>query len=180
MNKNKGSLLQVAQLGHPVLRKKAKIVKNIADPTIQKLIDDLLETVIDVNGVGIAAPQVYQSYRIFIVASHPNPRYPKAPYMKPTAIINPKILWHSQDIVKDWEGCLSIPGIRGLIPRFTKIKVSYTDRNGKEETKTFSDFIARIFQHEYDHIEGVLFLDRVDDNKEIISDKEYLKFIAKK
>src|SRR3989344_4187690 len=111
------TLLQIDQLGHPVLRQKARSVENIKSKKIQQLIDDLISTVMDVDGVGIAAPQVYQSLRIFIIASHPNPRYPHAPKMKPTAIINPKILDMSKGKAKDWEGCLSIPGLRGLIPR---------------------------------------------------------------
>src|SRR3990167_11421221 len=114
------TLLQVAQLGQPILRQKAQRVENIKATNIQQMIDDLLATVMDVNGVGISAPQVYQSYRIFIVASHPNPRYPNAPLMKPTPIINPKILSHNKEIKKDWEACLSIPGLRGLIARYTE------------------------------------------------------------
>ncbi|MBI2405352.1 peptide deformylase [Candidatus Gottesmanbacteria bacterium] len=132
----------------------------------------------DVNGVGIAAPQVYQPYRMFIVASHPNPRYPNAPEMKPIPVINPTIVSHSKNKIKDWEGCLSIPGIRGLIPRYQSIKVEFTNRNGKKEKREFSDFIARIFQHENDHLDGIVFLDRVENNKEIITDKEYQKLIA--
>src|SRR5258706_10662371 len=174
------TLLQVAQLGHPSLRQKAKPVKNIKDPKIQRLIDDLIATAMDVNGVGIAAPQVYESVRIFIVASHPNPRYPHAPNMEPTAMINPKILSRSKKKVKDWEGCLSIPGIRGLIPRHTEVTVAYTDRLGKKHKQTFTDFIARIIQHENDHLDGILFLDRVESNKELISDKEYQKIISQK
>ncbi|MBI5465488.1 peptide deformylase [Candidatus Gottesmanbacteria bacterium] len=123
--------LQVVQIGRPILRKKAKAVTNISDQTIQELIDNLLVLVKDVNGVGIAAPQVSFSKRIFILASHPNPRYPNAPKMKPTAIINPKIISHDKVIIKDWEGCLSVPGIRGLIPRFKTINVEYYDRKGK-------------------------------------------------
>lgn len=125
-------LLQVAFLGHPVLRQKAKEVQNARNSRIQLLIDDLIETVMDVNGVGIAAPQVYESLRIIIVASHPNPRYPNAPEMKQTPMINPKIIAHSKVKKKDWEGCLSIPGIRGLIPRFTSITIEYVDRKGKK------------------------------------------------
>ncbi len=173
-------LLQVAQIGHPILRKIAKPEVNISDKSIQDLIDSLISTVNDVNGVGIAAPQVYESKQIFIMASHPNPRYPNAPKMKPTAIINPKIISHSQNIVKDWEGCLSVPGIRGLIPRFKSIKVEYFDRKGKKTNKSFLDFVARIFQHEYDHLNGILFVDRLESSKDIISDKEYLKLITKK
>lgn len=178
--KTNGQLLQIAFLGNPVLRKKAKTITNIRDLKIQQLIDDLLATVMDINGVGVSAPQVYQSYRIFIVASHPNPRYPDAPLMKPTPIINPIILWHNDTKKKDWEGCLSIPGLRGLIPRYTQIHVEYSDRNGKRIKRTFSDFIARIFQHEYDHLDGILFTDRVESNKDLISEKEYFKLLEKK
>lgn len=175
-----GQLLQIAQIGHPILRKKARIVTDIQDPLIQQLISDLLSSLMDVNGVGMAAPQVYQSYRLFIVASHPNPRYPNAPLMDPTPIINQKIISHNREIVKDWEGCLSIPGIRGLIPRFTEITTTYTDQYGKQRKQKFTGFIARIFQHEYDHLNGILFLDRIKNNSEIISDKEYLKRISEK
>lgn len=173
------TLLQIAQLGHPILRKKAKPVTDFSDQDVQKLIDDLIATVKEVNGVGISAPQAYQSLRIFIVASYPNARYPHAPKMKPTAIINPQILSFSKNKTKDWEGCLSIPEIRGLIPRSDEITVAYTTRDGKQINRTFKTFIARIFQHEYDHLEGLVFLDRVENNKEIITDKEYLKIIDK-
>lgn len=174
------TLLQVAQLGSPILREKARPVADITDPKIRQLIDNLIATVMDVNGVGIAAPQVYQPYRIFIVASHPNPRYPNAPEMEPTPMINPKLVSHNDVKDKDWEGCLSIPGIRGLVPRFTEIEIEYTDRKGKKQKAEFTDFIARIFQHEYDHLEGIVFLDRVKSTKEIIAEKEYQRLFAKK
>src|SRR3989338_10186166 len=179
MKKTKGDLLQVAQLGHQILRKKARLVKDIKSPTTQKLINDLIGTVMDVDCVGIAAPQVYQSLRLFIVASHPNPRYPKAPKMKPTAIINPKIIFLSKEIKKDWEGCLSITGIRGLIPRHFNIKVEYTTREGKKVQKFFTDFVARIFKHEYDHLEGIMFVDRIESSKDLISEKEFQKLMKK-
>lgn len=168
-------LLQVAQLGHPILRRKAKPVSDIRDQKIQTLINDLIETVMDVNGVGIAAPQVYQPYRLFIVASHPNPRYPHAPMMKPTPMINPSIRSHSKEIKKDWEGCLSIPGIRGFVPRYSEITIEYFSHHGKKRQKTFKNFIARIIQHENDHLNGIVFLDRIESTKEIITDKEYQK-----
>lgn len=172
-------LLQIAQLGSPVLRKKAQRVKNITDKNVQILINDLIDTVKDVDGVGIAAPQVYKSLQIFILASYPNARYPKAPKMKPTAIINPKIISISKSMAKDWEGCLSIPGIRGLVPRYTWIKVEYSTRDNKRIKKTFKDFVARIFQHEYDHLQGVVFLDRLESSLDIISEKEFRKKFAK-
>jgi peptide deformylase len=171
-------LLQVALLGNDVLRKKAKPIKKV-DKEIKELANDLIASLMEVDGVGIAAPQVYESKRLFIVASHPNPRYPNAPEMEPTAIINPKIISHSKEKVKDYEGCLSIPEIRGLIPRWKWINVEYTDLNGKKVKTKFSDFVARIFQHELDHLDGIVFLDRVENNKEIITTKEYLKLIKK-
>ena len=171
---------QVIQLGTPVLRKKAKIIKNIQDPEIKKLTNNLLKILMKVNGVGMAAPQLNKSLRLFIVASHPNPRYPKAPYMKPTAVINPKILSHNNEKKKDWEGCLSVPGVRALVPRYTEIKVEYTTKQGRKVRKIYKDFIARIFQHEYDHLEGLVFLDRIESTKDIISEKEYQKLMRKK
>jgi len=172
-------LLQIAQIGHPILRKKAKKVAAVSSPETQNLIDDLIATAKESNGIGIAAPQVYQSLQIFILSSRPNARYPKAHYMKPTAVINPKIVSQSKVKKNDWEGCLSIPAIRGHIPRFTWIKIEYTTRGGKKITKTFKDFIGRIVQHEYDHLQGILFLDRLESNKDIISEKEYQKLVKK-
>ncbi len=170
------TLLQISQLGHPILREKAKEVENVGDPAIQTLIDDMIQTCQDVDGVGIAAPQVYQPLRLFIIASKPSLRYPNAPDMEPIAIINPIITSASDEKEKDWEGCMSIPGIRGLVPRHKSITISFTNRNGKQEEKTFDDFIARVFQHEYDHIDGIVFLDRAD-SKDLIMEKEYQKIV---
>jgi peptide deformylase len=168
-------LLPVIQLGNQVLRQKASLIENIHDEQIQKLIDDLMATVAQANGVGIAAPQVAESKRLFIVASRPNPRYPNAPEMEPTAMINPKILGYSTEVVKGWEGCLSIPGIRGLVPRYEAIEVEYFDRNGKLQKQEFTDFVARIFQHEHDHLDGIVFLDRMESTLDIITEQEYQK-----
>ncbi|NEP62076.1 MAG: peptide deformylase [Symploca sp. SIO2G7] len=167
--------LEIAQLGNPILRQQAQLVDNPSDKHLQQLIDKLITTVIKKNGVGIAAPQVSQSYRLFIVASRPNLRYPHAPVMEPTAMLNPKIIAHSQDMVKDWEGCLSIPGIRGLVPRYRSVEVEYTSRDGKLQRQELTDFVARIVQHEYDHLDGIVFLDRVESTQEIITEQEYLK-----
>jgi len=176
-NKPMESQATIIQLGNPILRKKAKPVKNINDKKIQKIIDDLLTIVTKVNGVGLSAPQVGKSFQVFIIASHPNPRYPNAPKMKPTPVINPKIISFSKKIIKDWEGCLSIPGIRGLVPRSDLIFVEYLNRRGKKEQKRFTGFIARIFQHEYNHLKGIVFLDRVESSRDIITESEYQKLI---
>ncbi|MBK5276091.1 MAG: peptide deformylase [Desulfuromonadales bacterium] len=169
---------QIAQLGQPVLRQVAETIADQADSAVQTLIDDMLVTVADANGVGLAAPQVYEPLALFIIASRPNPRYPQAPQMEPTALINPEILWMSDDKEKGWEGCLSIPGLRGLVPRHRRIGVRYLTRAGESREEEFSDFLARIFQHEFDHIRGVVFLDRVESTRELVTEKEYLRLAA--
>lgn len=169
---------EIALLGNPILRKTAVAVTDIHDPTVQSLIDSMLTIVISVNGVGLASPQMSKSLRIIIIASHPNPRYPHAPHMEPTPMINPVISRRSKSMKKDWEGCLSVPGIRGLVPRHTSVTISYTDRTGRKQTMEYTDFIARIIQHETDHLNGILFLDRLETNKDLISDQEYLKLIS--
>jgi peptide deformylase len=167
--------LDIIELGHPILRQTAQAIANIQDDQIQALIDQLLVTVKQSNGVGIAAPQVAQSFQLMIVASRPNPRYPTAPEMEPTPMINPQILSHSTEMVKGWEGCLSIPGIRGLVPRYQAIEIEYCDRNGNLQKRQLTDFVARIFQHEYDHFNGIVFLDRVESTKDLITENEYQK-----
>ncbi|PZO54781.1 MAG: peptide deformylase [Phormidesmis priestleyi] len=166
-------VLKVAELGNPVLRSPAHPITNIADPSIQKLIDNLLKTVNKTNGVGIAAPQVFESWQLFIVASRPNLRYLHAPTMEPTPMINPEILSRSDELVEGWEGCLSVPGMRGLVKRSREIEVRYCDRFGQPHQKIFTDFVARIIQHEYDHISGKVFLDRVENTLNLMSEAEY-------
>ena len=171
-------LLEIAQLGNPILRRVAQPVENFADKAIEQLIDSLIATAASANGVGIAAPQVSQSYRLFIVASRPNPRYPKAPLMEPTAMINPRIVAYSPEIVKDWEGCLSIPGIRGLVPRYQAIEVEYTNQNGQVQRQELADFVARIFQHELDHLDGIVFVDRLESTQDLFTEQEYQRLIS--
>jgi peptide deformylase len=168
-------LRQIAQLGQPVLRGVAGKIADPVDPAVQALIDDMLVTVADANGVGIAAPQVFEPLSLFIVASRPNPRYPQAPEMEPTAMINPEILWLSEEKEKGWEGCLSIPGLRGLVPRHRRIGVRYLTRKGEVREQEYADFLARVFQHEFDHVQGMVFIDRVESTRELVTEKEYLR-----
>jgi peptide deformylase len=168
-------LRQIAQLGQPVLRRMAGKIADPGDPELQALIEDLLVTVTDANGVGIAAPQVFESLSLFIVASRPNPRYPKAPLMEPSAIINPEILWRSDEKESGWEGCLSIPGLRGLVPRHRRIGVRYLTRHGDLREDELADFPARVFQHECDHLQGVVFVDRLESSLDLVTEKEYLR-----
>ncbi len=166
-------VLKIAELGDPVLRSPNAQIQNIEDPAVQALIDSLLKTVKKSNGLGIAAPQVSESLKLFIVASRPNLRYLNAPTMEPTAMINPQILAYSDETVKDWEGCLSVPGMRGLVARSQEIEVLYTDRHGEQHQKVFTDFVARIIQHEHDHINGKVFLDRVESTLDLMSEAEH-------
>jgi peptide deformylase len=171
------NLATICQLGNPILRQISAAIANVQDQDVQSLIEQLMSTLTESNGVGIAAPQLGRSLQIVIVASRPNPRYPHAPYMEPVVMINPRVRSHSEEVIKDWEGCLSIPGIRGMVPRFKSIEVEYTSGAGQLEQQEFSDFVARVFQHEYDHLEGKVFLDRVESSLEIITEVEYLKLV---
>ncbi|HEX9079101.1 MAG TPA: peptide deformylase [Desulfuromonadaceae bacterium] len=171
-------LRHIAQLGHPVLRGATGAIEDPAAPAIQALIDDMLATMVEAGGVGIAAPQVYEPLRLFIVASHPNPRYPQAPAMEPTPMLNPELLWQSEEVEKGWEGCLSVPGIRGPVSRSRSIGVRYLTRYGEPREEELAGFIARVFQHEYDHISGLVFLDRVASTRELISEREYLRIVS--
>jgi peptide deformylase len=170
-------IFQIAQLGHPVLRRVAEPVDEI-DASVRELVEDLFATSREANGAGIAAPQIHVSRRVFILSIRPSPRYPNAPEMEPTAVINPEILWASDEREKDWEGCLSIPGIRGRVPRPTTIRVRYLGLDGERVEREFSGFAARVFLHENDHLEGLTWLDHVEDNRDIVTEREYLRRIA--
>jgi len=173
-------LRQIAELGQPVLRRAAEKVADPADPAVQALIDDLLATVVEVNGVGIAAPQVFAPLALFIVASRPTPRYPHAPAMEPAVMINPEIIWKSNETDKGWEGCLSIPGLRGLVPRQRRIGVRYLNRAGELREAEYEGFLARVFQHEFDHVQGMVFIDRVESTRELVTEKEYIRSLQGK
>ncbi len=169
------NILSISQIGAAVLRQPAQSIDLPLTPALQELIYGLIQTAVDSNGVGIAAPQVANSCRLFIVASRPSPRYPQAPTMEPTAMINPQIIDRSPDAVLGWEGCLSVPGQRGLVARAQWIDVEYIDRSGQPQQQRLTDFVARIFQHEYDHLEGILFVDRITNPANLISEEEYQK-----
>ena len=160
-----------------ILRIEASEVEDISSLESQALIEDMLVTVAHAQGVGIAAPQVYQSKRLFIMCSKPNARYPDAPSMEPTAVINPEISWASGEMEKGWEGCLSLPGIRGLVPRHHAIRVHYKNRDTERVEIEYEGFLARVFQHELDHLNGVVFIDRVESTQEIMMEKEWLKMV---
>jgi peptide deformylase len=156
-------ILKVAQLGHPVLRQVAAPVppEAIGAPEIQRLIDDMLETMAEYDGAGLAAPQVHVSKRVVIYGVDTNPRYPDAPGVPLTVLINPVVQAVGTSVDEDWEGCLSVPGLRGRVPRATRVRVEAYDRHGKKLRVTADDFHARVVQHECDHLDGKVYLDRM-------------------
>ena len=170
--------LPVIQLGHPTIRQVAEPIEEIAAAEVQLLVDDLLLTVAEAKGMGIAAPQVDVSKRCVVVCCHPNERYPYAPDMPPTPMLNPRITWHSESKEKDWEGCLSLPGVRALVPRYSEIEVAYQNRSGDHETVRMAGFLARVAQHELDHLDGLVFIDRVESTLDIVMEAEWRKIIA--
>lgn len=171
-------LLKIVQLGNPILLRRAREVGDVLTPDIQNLIDNMIHTCKKAKGFGLAAPQVGEPLRIFILASKPNSRYPDAPKMKPMAIINPVILSTSIQKEENWEGCLSIPGVRGLVPRHDWIRVRFLNQSGEQEERRLYDFVARVFQHEIDYLNGILFLSRTVI-KDLFTENEYRKIIRR-
>lgn len=170
---------EIAQLGNPVLRLIAEVIDDIHAIQHHELMNSLRNTLANTQGVGIAAPQISISKRLIIIASRPNARYPNASLMSPTLMINPSFQPLSDKKEKDWEGCLSIPSIRALVPRYTDIQINYDDDHGHHQQSVLTGFMARIFQHEVDHLEGMVYLDRVETPRDIISENEYFKQMAK-
>lgn len=169
--------MEIFQLTEPsqaaVLRSTAAAIANFDDPELQAFIDAMLVRVREADGVGLAAPQLGRSLQLLVIASRPNSRYPHAPEMEPTVMANPRILQRSSDIAYGWEGCLSVPGQRGWICRHRQIEVEYCDRSGIRQRRQLHDFVARIFQHEFDHLQGVVFPDRAERPQDIISEALY-------
>ncbi len=157
------AILKVARLGHPVLRKVAEPVspEAIGAPEIQRLIDDMLETMREYDGAGLAAPQVHVSRRIVIYGVEGNPRYPDAEEVPLTVLINPKITPLTKEIEEDWEGCLSLPDLRGQVPRYTRVRVEAYGRNGEPLQFIAEGFHARVVQHECDHLDATVYVDRM-------------------
>ncbi len=161
--------LPIAKLGTPILRQIAAEVTDIYSVNTKDLICAMIRACNDAKGVGIAGPQVAQSLRIFIMRSlGPTKLYPEAPFMDPIAVINPEIQSVSDEMVMGREGCLSIPGIWGLVPRHKRVIVSYTNGDGMKVERTFEGYLARIFQHEFDHLNAILYIDRVNSEELVI------------
>jgi peptide deformylase len=188
------SILKIARMGHPVLRAKTRPLhpSEIRTPKIQQLIDDMFETMKEYQGVGLAAPQVHESLRLFVAGFPPvveddgdgededrdeDEDEEDVPLM---AVINPEIEAVTRELVEDWEGCLSIPDIRGRVPRARQILVRAYDRMGKKIEIQASGFTARVIQHETDHLDGVLFFDRMKSFQSLTFLDEYGRYWGRK
>ncbi len=167
------SILKVARMGHPVLRERARPLDEaeITTPRIQRLIDDMFETMHDSQGIGLAGPQVHESIRLFVAGVDDDDEA-----MSPVVIINPEVSQIGTAVEEDWEGCLSIPDIRGRVSRAVDIRIRALDRYGKPVAMTANGFPARVIQHETDHLDGVLFFDRMTSFESLSFLEEYSRF----
>ncbi len=175
-------LLKIVRLGHPAIRTGGEIVNagDCAHPDFQTFLDDLAETMRNADGVGLAAPQVHMPHRAIVIEVDPqNPRYPGYPTIPLTILINPHIVGHSADTQEDWEGCLSVPDLRGRVPRWKAVKVEAIDREGGSIEIEADGFFARVLQHEIDHLHGKVFLDRLPDLSTLTHLREYQQYWAK-
>jgi len=159
------AILKVARLGHPVLRQQAERVlpADIQSVHVQRLIDDMIETMHEYDGAGLAANQVHVPRQIAVIEVAKNPRYPDAPEIPLTVLINPVVTPTSEEIEEGWEGCLSVPDMRGVVPRYTAVRLECLDRQGKPVDLVAKDFFARVIQHETDHLNGIVYVDRIRD-----------------
>ena len=153
----------VLRMGHPVLRERARPVDKFGTPELKQLVQDMVETMESKNGAGLAAPQIGVSQRIVIFGVERNPRYPDAEPVPFTVLVNPKIVMLTREIEEDWEGCLSVPGMRGVVPRYTKLRYSGFDPDGNPIEREATGFHARVVQHECDHLDGILYPQRMTD-----------------
>lgn len=176
------SILKVARLGNPVLRRVAEDLplEQMGSAQIQKLIDDMIETMKEYDGVGLAAVQVHESKQVAVLEVADNPRYPQKPQVPLSVLINPKITPTSDEMEEDWEGCLSIIELRGKVPRYKSIRVQARDRTGKELEFVASGFHARVIQHEWDHLNGKVFLDRMRDLSTLTYLQEFARYWTEK
>ena len=172
------SILKIARLGHPILYKKAKSIKNLPDLTIKDLVTNMTETMLDANGIGLAAPQVHVNKQVIIfrIPKEKNEQEQEDNSIEITALINPKIKNISDKTYNDWEGCLSIPGMSGLVKRFFHISYEGFDMNGKIIKREAEGLHARIVQHEYDHLMGILYINKLADSRAFGYSEEIEKF----
>jgi peptide deformylase len=176
------AILKVAHMGHPVLRAKARPLEaaEIRSPAVQQLIDDMFETMSEYQGVGLAAPQVHESVRLFVAGFPGDSEDEDEQGVPQMTLINPEITIVGREVTEDWEGCLSIPQIRGRVPRARQIVVRAYDRNGKRTEIKASGFTARVIQHETDHLDGILFFDRMKSLESLTFLEEFTRYWSRR
>ncbi len=160
------TILKIAQLGHPILRERARELTRdeLLGAPVQTFIDDLIETMHDADGAGLAATQVYKPIRLFAIEVRPNnPRYPYRPAIPLTVLVNPRLEPIGEEMFDNYEGCLSVPNLRGMVRRHTSLRVRGWDRHGAEVDEVVHGLRACTYQHENDHLDGRVFVDRVTD-----------------
>ncbi|MBI4476813.1 MAG: peptide deformylase [Acidobacteria bacterium] len=176
------SILKVARMGHPVLRRRARALDpdEIRKPAVQQLIDELMQTMAEYQGIGLAAPQVHESVRVFVAGYEDESAGDRehAP-LKVMALINPEVEPVGNEQVEDWEGCLSIPEIRGRVRRARDVRVRGYDRDGLKIELKAHGYFARVLQHETDHLDGILFVDRMETFESLTFLDEYSRYWAK-
>jgi peptide deformylase len=174
------TLLKIAQIGHPVLREPAREVsaEELGSREIQTFIDDLIETMRDASGAGLAATQVHVPLRIFAVEVKDNPRYPYKPNIPLTVVVNPRIEPISSETFDNFEGCLSVPNLRGVVSRHAEIRLRGLDREGRPIDREVRGLSAGTFQHEADHLDGKLFIDSVVDKSTLCTWAEFDRFTS--
>lgn len=169
----------IAEIGHPILRKKTLEVpsKKIKSIEISKIIKNLVEVMRLYNGAGLAANQIFYNWRICVLEIKNNSRYKYLPNIPLKILINPKIkILNYKYTFQSYEGCLSVPNLRGKVERYKKIKVNYYNENAEYKSEIIKGYEAVVYQHEIDHLDGVLFTDKVKDNKSLVSYRNYIKF----
>ncbi|BBO20746.1 MAG: peptide deformylase [Burkholderiales bacterium] len=154
---------EILRMGDPRLLEKARPVEAFGTPELRGLVDDMRETMRAANGAGLAAPQIGVGLRVVIFGFEANPRYPQAEAVPYTVLLNPVLRPLSDEIEEDWEGCLSVPGLRGVVPRWTRMAYRGFDPEGAPIEREASGFHARVVQHECDHLDGILYPMRIRD-----------------
>jgi peptide deformylase len=172
------ALRKIAVIGHPVLRETAREIsrEELASAHVQRFIDDLVETMRDAGGAGIAANQVHEPIRVCVVEVANNPRYPYKPNWPLTILVNPLVESTTDETFLNFEGCLSVPNLRGQVPRSTGVRVRALDRAGHALDFEVKGLTAGTFQHEADHLDGKLFVDRVVDTRTLCTWSEFERF----
>jgi peptide deformylase len=159
------AILKVARLGHPVLRQAAQPVpiEAIRSADVQRFIDDMVDTMREYDGAGLAANQVHTLLQVAVIEVAGNPRYPDAPQVPLTVLVNPVVTPLTDEMEEGWEGCLSVPDMRGRVPRYTAVRLEGYDRDAQRVDLVAKDFFARVIQHETDHLNGIVYVDRMRD-----------------